>query len=370
MSGVTFKIEKSWSFVPEKGTIALDSKGNKVAIAVSRSSMRSTKKSEEAGFGYVVWKKGKVLMSWRFDSDKGLNCAAFHPTENLVIFGNDEGTLYVFTEDGDLIKTIELNSPVLSCAFSSSGERVALGFEGGKVSIRDSSFEPLWEYLTDDNVWSLSWSPDEKYLAVASHDNNLYILTKPKDVWRETFSTGVNRVHWCGEKLAAGTWDPGIVAVYNVSDPTSPEKLWEKELLSSVWGLSWNDACSHLAAGATNSVMKVFDTEGEAILSMELYPIDDLKWKGEFLTVAGKDHVDAFSMYTCTPFILPSFKRFKTYSLSQPGTVVEVSEALYLLMGRPKKVLVNGDELEVRVVPGNFLYIISPYDGEVEVEVP
>ena len=367
---VSFKIEKSWSFVPEKGTINLDAKGNKVAIAVSRSSARSAKKSEEAGYGYVVWRKGKVLMSWRFDTEKGLNCAAFHPTDNVVIFGGDDGTLYVFTEDGDPIKTVELNSPILSCAFSKSGNRVALGFEGGKVSIRDSSFEPLWEYLTDDNVWSLSWSPDEKYLAVASHDNNLYILTKPKDVWRETFSSGVNRVHWCGEKLAAATWDPGVVAVYNVSDPTSPEKLWERELLSSVWGLSWNDVCSNLAAGATNSLLKIFDSEGESILSVELYPIDDLRWGSEFLAVAGKDHVDAFNTYVCTPFLLPSFKRFRTFSLSQPGTVAEVSEALYLLMGKPKKILVNGDEFEVKVVPGNFLYIISPYDGEVEVEVP
>ncbi len=371
MAKTSFKLEKAFVFYTEGGTIALDTDGDKVGIAVSKSSPRAVAKAEEGGHAYVVWKKGRVVLSWRYDTEKGFNCVSFNPTKDMIVFGNDDGNLYVFTKDGELIKTVNLDAPVYSCAFSPSGNFLAVGTEGGKVTVRDSSLEPIWEYLTEDNVWGISWSPDEKYIAVASHDGNLYILTKPKDVWRESLGSGVNRVVWCDQYLAASTWEPGEVVLYEVSDPTSPHKLWEREILGNVWGLAMDDACNYVLAGSSNSVVKVFDVEGNSVMSMELFPVDDAAWNGALVAIGGKNRVEVFNGVVCLPYSIPSLKRFKIISLSKPEALsyIEMSEVLYLLLNRPRKVKVNGDEFEVRVRKGNFLYIISPYDGEVEVEV-
>ncbi|NPA85329.1 MAG: WD40 repeat domain-containing protein [Crenarchaeota archaeon] len=366
-----FQLERDFTFYTDGGAVALDSDGEHVAIGTSKLSPRFPRSGEEGGHAYVVKKKGKVVLSWRFDAEKGFNCAAFSPSKDFVIFGNDDGKLYVFTYDGDLLSAVEVDSPVYSCAFSRSGSYLALGTEGGKVSVRDSNFEPLWEYLTEDNVWGLSWSPDERYVAAASHDGNVYILTKPKEVWKEDLGSPVNRVSWCGERLAAGTWEPGKVVVYEAGNPASPQKLWEKSVWGSVWGLEFEDACNYLAAGSSGKAFKVFAQDGREVFSADLFPVEDLSWNSAVLAVGGEGRVEVYRTFQCLPHSLPSLKRFKTISLTKPDNLgfAEMSEALYLLLGKPKVVRVNGEEMGVKVVKGNFLYIFSPYDGEVEVEV-
>lgn len=54
----------------------------------------------------------------------------------------------------------------------------------GKVSIRDSkNFEKKFKTLKDQLEWSevMKYSPDGNYLAVGSHDNNIYIYDVKKD---------------------------------------------------------------------------------------------------------------------------------------------------------------------------------------------
>ena len=371
MTSSSFKLEKEFVFYTEDGTVAVDSDGEAIAIGVSRASPRGAEKGKEGGHAYVVWRRNKVVFSWRFDAEKGFNCAAFKPSSDLVVFGNDDGFLYVFNKSGELLKTVNVDSPIYSCAFSPSGSYLAMGTEGGKVTVRDSNFDPLWEYLTEDNVWGLSWSPDERFVAVASHDGNLYVLTKPKEVWKDDLKSPVNRVVWCDDYLVAGTWEPGTVALYDASDPTSPTKLWERELLGNVWGLDMDSACNYVLAGSSNSIVKIFSIDGKDVMSMEAFPVDDVAWAGATVAIGGKSKVEVYAAEVCLPYAIPSLRRFKIISLSKPENlnVVEMSEVLYLLLNKPKKIKVNGDEFEVRPIKGDFLYILSPYDGEVEVEV-
>ncbi|ABU81743.1 WD40 repeat domain-containing protein [Ignicoccus hospitalis] len=370
MQKLSLNLEKDFTFFTEGGSLSIDTKDNLLAIAVSKASPRGERNDEEGGHAYVVTKKGKVIMSWRFDSQKGFNCAAFKPDSDVVIFGNDDGSLYVFKTDGEMIKKVDLDAAIYSCAFSPSGSFVALGTEGGKVSVRDSSFEPLWEYLAEDNVWGLSWSPDERYVAVASHDGHLYVLTKPKEVWKDDLGAPVNKAKWCGNYLAASTWE-GLVVTYDASDPQSPSKLWEGRLGSNVWGLDFDDACSYLAAGSRGSDLVIFDTEGNMTLSVKPGPVDDLSWRGPSLAVASKNKVEVFKTMSCVPYILPTLKRFKAASFSKPENIdfIEMSKLFYALLGRPKKVKVNGETYWVKVIDGDFLYIFSQHDGEVEVEI-
>ncbi|UXD22493.1 hypothetical protein IPA_05475 [Ignicoccus pacificus DSM 13166] len=373
-------IKTSWIFTPERGTYSLALRDSRtVALAVSSSSAHPLASSEEefGGFAYLLTRVDGRITSWRYDSPQGFNCAAFDPVDERVIFGNDDGNVYIFDLDGTLITTIKFGTPVYSCAFSPHGNRVAIATEGeggGKVSILDKNFEHLWEFLTDDNVWGLSWHVDEEMLAVASHDGNVYILKKPTAIWKEEVAEAVNKVKWCGNKLAVATFKPGKVLLYDTKDPRNPTLLWEiEEGLNNVWGLSFNDDCTLLAYGdASNGKFGLIGIDGNEIISQKYKEgIQSLDWKGAKIALA-TERLKVLSVLKCGPIssYITKLELVTTLSEKWDRDEVELSSLLHTILGRPEWLYVNGKLLKVSVVEGNHLYVKSPMEGEVELKTP
>ncbi len=373
-------VKTAWIFTPEKGTYSIALRDeNRLALAVSSSSGHPLASGEEefGGFAYLLTRVNGAIKSWRFDSPKGFNCAAFDPVDNKVVFGNDDGYLYVFDFDGSLITKVHFGTAIYSCAYSPSGSKIAIATEGeggGKVSILDNHFEHLWEFLTDDNVWGMAWHEDEEKLAVASHDGNVYILQKPTAIWKEEIAEAVNKVAWCGNKLAVGTFKPGSVVLYDTKNPESPEKLWEYENgLSNVWGLDFNDNCTLIAYGdAANGKMGILDLEGNEVISTTFKEgVQSLGWKGSNIAIA-TDRIRVLSVVRCTP-LAQAYQILEyaiTTSKKWDEDAVEVSALLHALMGKPEWLYVNNKLLRVVVIDGNHLYVRSPFEGDVEIKKP
>jgi len=373
-------LKTTWIFTPESGTYSVSMKNEHViGVAVSSSAEHPLSTLEESfgGFAYLLTRVNGSMRFWRYDSPKGFNCVEFDPTDDRVIFGNDDGNVYVFDLDGSLVSTVKLGAPVYSCAFSPFGNKVAVATEseeGSKITIMDKNFEHLWEYLTDDNVWGLSWHEEEEMLAVASHDGNVYILKKPTAIWKEEVAEAVNKVKWCGNKLVVGTFKPGAVILYDTHNPENPEKVWEiDENLSNVWGLDFNDLCDIIAYGdATVGKMALVDLDGNEIISTEFTGgVQSLSWKGSTIVVA-TDKIKALSVVRCHPIssMFSSLERVTTISLKWDNDTIEISSVLHSLLGKPGWLYVNNKLLKTSVVRGNHLYVRSPLEGEVELRVP
>ena len=61
-------------------------------------------------------------------------------------------------------------------AYSKKNDHLAVAYLDGKIVFRDGK-NTIFSVMRDPDEWceSMKYSPDEKYLAVGSHDNNIYI---------------------------------------------------------------------------------------------------------------------------------------------------------------------------------------------------
>ncbi|ALU12482.1 hypothetical protein EYM_04305 [Ignicoccus islandicus DSM 13165] len=366
----------AWTFPLERGTISLKANDeNTVAISVSMPPTNLPSDiSQTRGYAYLVRRIDGKIVSWRYEALMGFNCTAFDPMGDRVIYGNDDGNLYVFDYEGNLIDQRNFGSPIHACVFSADGKRLAISLEGeggDKVSVLDSSLEYLWEFLANDNVWSMAWKDD--VLAVASHDGNVYLVKKPTIIWKEEVAEAVNRVSWCGNKLAVSTFKPGSIIVYDTTDIEKPVRVMEYYSgLENVWGLDFDTDCKLIAFGdLITKRFGIIDLEGNLIVNKHLNDgIQSLSWEESNIFLA-HNSLWVLSVEKCTPLSKAGVLIDHVVTISfklEESDVAEISSVLHHLLGSPRYVYVNDKLLKVSVVKGDHLYIKSPFEGEVEVK--
>lgn len=123
-----------------------------------------------------------VLVSQPIQAPSPITSLAFDPIDSRIIFGSQDG-IQACQEDGTSLKTLgtELES-VNDIQFSPDGKTIAIvggsPGEAGEIEIhRRSDWSLLWrKTISNDVLYSVSWSIDGKQLAIAAHDTNAYLI--------------------------------------------------------------------------------------------------------------------------------------------------------------------------------------------------
>jgi WD40 repeat protein len=94
--------------------------------------------------------------------------------------GSYDRTIRVWASDGTLVRVVEVGKTAFDLSLSPCGHFVAAGCGGGSVKLyRLPNWDQVWsvEAHEYDDVWSISWSPDGRFLASGSADHMVMIIS-------------------------------------------------------------------------------------------------------------------------------------------------------------------------------------------------
>lgn len=113
----------------------------------------------------------EVRRPW--ESDEVAHCVAWSPDGRQLAAAVGSGVKLWWTDDWSVqVSAPSLSRPVLAVAFSQTGKWLAYGGYGGSVLVCDpaSGNELMRASASSVTVWSLAFSPDEKYLLAGLSD--------------------------------------------------------------------------------------------------------------------------------------------------------------------------------------------------------
>ena len=226
---------------------------------------------------------------------------SWSPDGRRLATGSEDGTARVWDAAGgrELLTLGRHTGPVHSVSWSPDGTRLATGSEDGTAKVWDAAGGPelltlkgptgpaisvdIRSFWSPSGVWSVSWSPDGKFLATGSYDGTVKVWDaaggrEPLTVGRH--ASGVHSVSWSpdGTRLATGSWD-STARVWDAAG--GPERLTLKGHTSLVGSVSWSPDGTRLATGSGYGTAKVWDAaSGRELLTLRGHtsPVSSLPW--------------------------------------------------------------------------------------------
>ncbi|MEE8167947.1 MAG: WD40 repeat domain-containing protein [Candidatus Hydrothermarchaeales archaeon] len=206
---------------------------------------------------HVLDKSGELL--WKFKARGSVNDVDITPSGDRIVATSyviPNGTVYLFDKSGKLLWKKETESLSKGIAISPTGDSIVFGLDNDKIIRMDKKGAILWEHETRHSAWGvwdvaltsdgrlvagsddaytyffdaageLSWedtrgsrslvlgvdvSPNGDYVAVAAHDNDVYLYKGNSLLWK--YETG--RLNYGvalssdASYVAVGSWDKNL----------------------------------------------------------------------------------------------------------------------------------------------------------------
>jgi WD40 repeat protein len=217
-----------------------------------------------------------------------VHAISWSPDGAYIVSGSQDGECQVWTADkGKLIFSIHSTiQPPISDDFVQSlvwsrhnPPRVAVGFIDGTLQILDINNRQRIGSLTQGYTTNgaLSWSPDEKYLAVCKNITDHAVVIYDVATWN---IVSTYQDHTDSVKVVA--WSPDGTYVASGSDDTTI-RVWEplsgkthiiyKEHSGDIAAISWSSDSSKIVSSAQDYIVRVWQPErGNTLLTHQYKP--------------------------------------------------------------------------------------------------
>jgi len=323
----------------------------------------------------------------RFEQhDKSVLDVAVSPDGNSVASASADKTVKLWSKEGKLLKTFQHADIVTSVSFSPDGKTIATGSADRTIRIwqvdNDKSaipygIAPLHATLSShtDSVTSVSFSPDGKTLASASHDNTIKIwnltdkkllqtLTGHKDwVLGVSFSPD-------GKTIASASADK-TVKLWNRQGKTQKFQINPKTLTKHsdiVYSVKFSPNSQELVSASADTTAKIWNRNGEEIRTLKGHNDEvvsaNFSRDGEKIVTGSAD--DTVKVWSRSGTLLNTFRGHqddvRAVNFSPDGTIASASKDKMVKIWNPNSTPLN----KILSGHGDWVYKVSfSADGKI-----
>lgn len=222
----------------------------------------------------------------------------------IVYVGWDSFVLVSDLDDGEITHALYHPSPVpiiSSVSYSNDGSKIASGSYGNLLIWDGNSFDFISELSISDRwLFSISWSPNDEYIALES-DGNIYVIDPYNITVTDSFSLDYpnggglrSGLCWLDDKIILAGNHNGYMKIYDVQEKVLIDSKKYSETTYGIYDISISPD-RKLAALCTYQDLYFIDTENFELVKT-LRASQDFLWSsawspdGHFITTSGNWH--------------------------------------------------------------------------------
>ena len=206
----------------------------------------------------------------RLDHESAVNAVAFHPDNQILVSGTEDGLVHLWTRQDNLIRQSlpGHKDEVTGVAFSPQGQVIASSSQDGKIRLWTVPGQPLGQpFFGQDWITSIAWSPDGQFLVSGGKDGTVQVWNRQGNPIGQPFMGHQGVVFTVafspdGETIASGSGD-GTIRLWNRQGQLLGKPFRGHE--GVVFDLAFSPNGERIVSGGRDGTVRLWNRQGELI---------------------------------------------------------------------------------------------------------
>lgn len=204
----------------------------------------------------------------RLDHESAVNAVTFHPDNQIIVSGTEDGKVHLWTRQDHLIRQSlpGHNDEVTGVAFSPQGRVIASSSQDGKIRLWAVPGQLLSQpFLGQDWITSIAWSPDGQFLVSGGKDGTVQVWNRQGNPIGQPFWGHEGVVFTVafspdGETIASGSGD-GTIRLWNRQGQLLGQPFRGHE--GVVFDLAFSPDGERIVSGGRDGTVRLWNRQGE-----------------------------------------------------------------------------------------------------------
>ena len=205
------------------------------------------------------------IILWSYETDTWINDLKVSIDNKRIICGCESGSVYIFSEKGELIRKFEMKDRVIKVGISPEGDYFAWACLDGNIYFANIK-GVMWNKKFDNLGRALAISENGKFISVGVNNKVWYLDKKGEIFWTKEFSPWITSFTISNDATEIGIgFENGDVCVFTEEGNCK----WKTNIGGKITRINFSPKGEVISVEDDKGEISVFDKKGKQIISFK-----------------------------------------------------------------------------------------------------